>query len=222
MRFRMQLLHVALPFAVGTVHPPATDLRIYRVEPCRSSVYVVTHKSSLFSFLGHEHAIVPMAWNADLCLSEPVGKGAHGTLRLQAASLAIDTDSARNVAGMDGGPSPDDRRQVQAKMLDSVHLDARHYPEIRITLAAAGRDAGGKIATHGTVALHGVTRDVAPSVAVRHGGSGDLVLEGVLRIRQRDFGITPESIAGVVKVSNDVDLHVSLAAVRTEARGAGE
>ena len=39
---------------------------------------------------------------------------------------------------------------------------------------------------------------------------GTTRLSGVLRVRQRDFGIEPESKAGLVKVSNDVDLHFLL------------
>jgi hypothetical protein len=43
-----------------------------------------------------------------------------------------------------------------------------------------------------------------------------MVLSGVLRIQLRDFGIEPESRVGLVKVSNDVDLHFEISASPTE------
>ena len=45
-------------------------LRSYVVDPERSSLFLVTHKAGLLSFLGHEHAIVPGEWRAELCLAE--------------------------------------------------------------------------------------------------------------------------------------------------------
>jgi hypothetical protein len=40
-------------------------------------------------------------------------------------------------------------------------------------------------------------------------------LTGVLRVRQRDFGIKPESRVGVVRVGDRVDLHFLLLATPT-------
>ena len=193
--------------------PP--DLRVYRMVSARSDVYVETHKSGLLSFLGHEHAIVPTEWATDLCLADPVPVGAHGSIRIRTASLLIDSDSARSVAGLGSGPGSDDRRDIQEKMLDAAHLDATRYPEVRIALSAVGPERDDRVDVHGTVALHGVTRDVAFPIQVGRTDDGALQISGDLRLRQRDFGIEPESVHGVVKVSNDVDLHFSLVAVPT-------
>jgi hypothetical protein len=198
--------------------PP--QLYVYVADHQASQLYVVTHKAGLLSFLGHEHAIVPMAWHADLCLADPIPDGAHATLVVPTDSLVIDSDSARTLAGLGRTPPRDERRQVQDKMLDAKHLDAARFPDVRLDLRAVGALANGKLTVQGTLRLHGVTRSVKLPVGVRHGDAGRLVLSGTLRIGQRDFGIQPEAVAGVVKVANEVDLHILLA-VRPTARVCG-
>ncbi|HEX9884912.1 MAG TPA: YceI family protein [Longimicrobiales bacterium] len=194
------------------------DLHTWEVMPGASQVYIVTHRAGLLSFLGHEHAIVPGEWSARLCLARPIPEGAHGSLVVRTGSLVIDSDSARALAGLGGGPGLEDRQEVQGKMLDSLHLDADRFPEIRLELRAAGAAVDGRFTARGTVTLRGVTRDVELPVTVDDGEGerGGIRLSGTLRIRQRDFGIEPESVGGLVKVSNDVDLHFALAAVPSE------
>ena len=67
-------------------------LRSYVVDQERSSLFLVTHRAGLLSFFGHEHAIVPGEWRAELCLAEPIPRSAHGNVVIQSRSLAIDTD----------------------------------------------------------------------------------------------------------------------------------
>lgn len=206
---------VALSIAATRSEPPA-ELHTYVVDRDASVLYVVVHRAGLLSFLGHEHAVVPGGWSAEICLADPVPQGAHASLVVETASLVIDSDSARALAGMGGGPGDDDRRDIQTRMLGAQNLDAADFPEIRLELRAAepGRDQ--EVTVEGTISVRGVTRDVRLPVVVGHGDSGRLVLRGMLRIRLRDFGIEPESRAGVVKVSNDVDLHFALAVLPTE------
>jgi hypothetical protein len=189
----------------GQVEPLA-----YSVDPDRSSLYLVTHRAGLLSFLGHEHAIVPAAWTAELCLADPVTRFARGSVLIQTSSLVIDTDSARALAGLGDGPGAEDLLELQTKMLDSDHLDADAFPEILVTVdsVAPGGDSG--VRGFGRLSLHGVVREVAIPVEVTFHDDGTSELRGTVRIRQRDFGIEPESSAGLVKVSNDVDLHFLL------------
>lgn len=191
--------------------------RTYVVEPDASSLYVVTHRAGLLSFLGHDHAIVPLDWSARLCLADPPSSGSSGSVTIRTGSLAIDSDSARALAGLGGGPGADDRRDIQAKMLDADHLDADDFPEIRLDLRVAESNDANPIVTEGTLGLHGVEHDVRVPVTTERAAGNSVRLEGTLRIRQRDFGIEPESRAGVVKVSNDVDLHFALSARESDA-----
>ena len=196
----------------------AAELRAYAVERAASRVYIVTHRSGVFSFLGHEHAIVPLSWTPTLCLANPVPAGAHGSVVIDVASLVIDSDSARGVAHLGSGPSDSQTAQIQRKILDSSHLDAARYPSVRIEVVALTAAEGGQLKARATVALHGVTREAQLPIRVETGTDGRVSLTGDLRIRQRDFGIQPETVAGVVKVSNEVDLHFLLVAAPTGNR----
>lgn len=67
----------ALIASMAGPQPGPAPLHVYRADRQASRLYVVTHKTGLLSFLGHEHAIVPTVWNADLCLADPIPAGAH-------------------------------------------------------------------------------------------------------------------------------------------------
>jgi polyisoprenoid-binding protein YceI len=212
----LAVVQTLLAFVVGWQQIPA-ELHTYAVDREASQLYVVVHRAGLLSFLGHEHAIIPMQWSADLCLADGIPEGAHAALVLQTNTLVIDSDSARALAQMGGGPDDQARQEIHDRMLDSEHLDAEQYPEIRLDLVASAPPEGNRVTVRGAVSLHGVTRNVEFPVTFQRSNAGRLVLSGTLRIRQRDFGIEPESKAGLVKVSNDVDLHFRLTALPTEA-----
>lgn len=211
LRWTVTLAALAASLA-GSIRQEPAPFHVYSVDQHASRLFVVTHKAGLFAFLGHEHAILPMAWRAHLCLDDPIPAGAHGTLLVVVDSLIIDSDSARALAGLAGRPSTREQRQVQRKMLDRAHLDATGFPEIRLDLRTTRPSANGRVTVEGSLSLHGFTRHVTLPVSVKQGEHGNLFLSGTLRIGQRDFGIQPESVAGVVKVANDVDLHFLLSA----------
>jgi hypothetical protein len=194
---------------------PMSEPREYTVDVDRSRIWVVTHRSGLLSFLGHEHAIVPAEWTAVLCLADPVTAGAAASIVIRTASLVIDSDSARAVAGLGHGPGEGTVREIQRKLLDREHLDAEHYPEIRLDLVSVTPATDLSVMARVQLALHGITREYELPVRVETLDDDALLLTGELRIRQRDFGIDPESVAGVVKVSNEVDLRFRLVAIAT-------
>lgn len=212
----LAVLAVVVSLAGALPDADGPDLRVHVVDRDASQLHVAVHGAGLLSFLGHEHAIVPGAWEAELCLADPIPAGASARVTIHTASLVIDSDSARALAGMGGGPGAEAREEIQQKMLDSAHLDAAGFPEIDLDLHAARPADGRRVTVGGTITLHGATRSVDFPVDVADGDDGTLILSGTLRIRQRDFGIEPESRAGLVKVSNDVDLHFSMVARATE------
>jgi YceI-like domain len=214
----------ALRTAVAAVllSTPATlsaqaAMTLYHVDPSASTLVVVTHRAGLLAFLGHEHAIVPGSWEARLCLARPIADGSWGSIAIDSPSLVVDSDSARALAGLGGGPGPDDRREIQAKMLDAGHLDAASFAEIRLDVQVVDAGSPERPVVDGPLTLHGVTREERFPVGMEAAEDGTLTLSGSLRIRQRDFGIEPESRVGVVKVSNDVDLRFALTAHPTDA-----
>jgi len=215
MSFMIAMLEGTL-MSMAALQSAPQDLHTYVVDHEASQLYVVVHRAGLLSFLGHEHAIVPREWDADLCLGDPLSAGAHASLVMETASLVIDSDGARTLAGMDGGPSEEDRETIRSRMMDSTNLDATNFPEIRLELRAVEPTGVDHASVEGTIVLRGVTQRFDLPVDVERMDGGRLILIGVLRIHQRDFGIEPESRLGVVKVSNDVDLHFAVSALPTD------
>jgi len=209
---RPALIGIVLPIILTAGNRVTAPPQAYEVDRDASRLWVVTHKAGLFSFLGHEHALVPGEWSAELCLASPVPAGAHGSIVIRTASLVIDSDSARALAGLGGGPSPAAVADIQSRIFDASHLDSARFAEIRVDATASHDESGGRVAARGEVSLHGVTRPVELEFDVDTAGSGALRLAGTLPIRQRDFGIEPESRAGVVKVADELDLHVRIVA----------
>ena len=204
-----RLLTAVLCLTAGATGRSAgqATLRSYVVDHERSSLYVVTHKAGLLSFLGHEHALVPEEWKAELCLADPIPRSARATVVIQSRSIVIDTDSARALAGLGGGPGEDDVLEIQVKMLDAEHLDTQAYPEIVLQIDSVSLGGKDGMVGFGRFTLRGITRDVSVPMQVEVLPDGTVRLSGEMRVQQRDFGIEPESTAGLVKVSNDVDLH---------------
>jgi hypothetical protein len=187
-------------------------LRAYTVDPDASALWVHTHKSGLFGFLGHEHAFIPLEWSASLCAADPLPRSAHGSIVIRTASLVIDSDSARALAGLGDGPGEDDQRDMQEKLLDPERLDAEGHAEIELRVDSVAPEGEGSVVGFGRLTIRGIERDITVPLDVEFAETGELRLSGQLEVRQTDFGIEPESVARVVNVADEVDLHVRLLA----------
>ncbi len=194
----------------------------HQVDVKASDLYVVTHKSGLLSFLGHEHAIIPMEWSGELCVPNPMGPGAGGAILIRTPSLIIDSDSARVLAGLGEGPGEDDVEEIQRTLLDGENLAAETHPVIRLesTVQGTREEEDGRLPVQTRLTLKGQTREFQHSVDVgptgREGGpAGALHIHGVLEVPQTAFGIEPASVAGVVNVADEVELHFRLRTIPT-------
>jgi len=200
---------------MGAAAAERAEPREYVLDQDRSRIWVVTHRSGLLSFLGHKHAIVPTMWSARFCLADPVPAGATASLVIETKSLVIDSDAARALAGLGGGPGEEDMQEMQRKLLDADRLAADQYPEIRLDLVAVAPARNGAVNASVRLGLRGVTREYQLPVQLATLADQALQLTGRLRVRQRHFGIEPESVAGVVKVADEVDLHFRLVVTST-------
>jgi polyisoprenoid-binding protein YceI len=187
---------------------PAQSARELQLDAAASRIYVVTHRTGLLSFLGHEHVILAQHWSARLCWSAASPAASNAQFTIDARTLSIDADTARKLAGLGGGPSRRQRDQMQRKMLDAQHLDVGRHPQIRFASTGVTL-ANDTLRLHGRITIKGVTRDVALPVTV-HEAFGVVRIAGALSVAQSAFDIRPESIAGVVKVADTVDIHVRL------------
>lgn len=195
---------------------PDSVLTIHSVDQSTSHLYVVTYKAGLLSFLGHDHAIIPMEWDGELCAGQTLEPGSHGSVRIRTSSLVIDSDSARSLAGLGDGPSEDDVNDIQETLLDDHHLAADQHPEIRVESLRLGNGENGDFRLRTEVTIRGVTREFDHFVEVDVSEDGGMLMRGVLPLRQTQFGIEPESVLGVVRVADEVELHFNLVTTPTD------
>jgi polyisoprenoid-binding protein YceI len=179
----------------------------YTIDPAGSHIVVHVGKTGLFGFAGHEHEI-----------RAPLGRGtlivdaAH--VETSSADLRFDAGTLRVVAQ---GEPVKDVPKVQEAMLGPECLDVRRFPEITFvarTIGARGAARGElEVSVGGTLTLHGVSREITVPVHVTV-GDDLLSATAIMTLKQTDFGIKPISVAGVVKVKDELRIELTLVARR--------
>jgi polyisoprenoid-binding protein YceI len=207
MTLRVSLLCSAgLAIALGvSPRPQERSTATYRVDGRRSRFTIDVRKTGAFSFMaGHAHEVETREISGAIEFTPE-------NLERSAVHLEVPTASLR-VTGR--GEPLDDVPQVQETMLSERVLDVKRYPEIRFESTKITSVAGGSsFSVIGRITLHGVTRSISLPVAVRL-ASDTLTASGATSIKQTDFGITPVSVAGVVKVKDDLGLSFTIVAAR--------
>jgi len=158
----------------------------------KSVIRVHVFKTGLFSAFGHEHEISAPVQEATISEEQP------------SVDLTVATDDLRV---KDPDVSDKDRAEIQKTMLGPEVLDSKRYPKILFHSNRVEQTQPGKWLVHGDLTLHGETHGVSLPVELRDGH-----YLGSVRIQQKDFGITPVSVAGgSVKVKNEVRLDFDIA-----------
>jgi polyisoprenoid-binding protein YceI len=133
--------------------------------------------------------------------------------------LTIDAAALR-VTGK--GEPAQDVPEVQRVMLSEKVLDVGRYPTIAFesTRLTVDKRAGTAVdvSIAGQLTLHGVTRPLSLPVHVELMSNDTLTASGQLRVKQTDYGITPVTAAGVVKVKDMLDVDFVIVA---DARAGG-
>jgi polyisoprenoid-binding protein YceI len=190
----------AAVLALALVAPAArAAARRYVLDPAASRLEIHVGKTGLLGFAGHAHEVVAGTFRGNATFDPD-------RIAASAVDLTIEAGALR-VSGQ--GEPPADVPQVQAAMLGPACLDAARFPTIHFVSASAadaGADAKGHDLTlHGELTLHGVKRAVAMRVHLEITGD-QLAATGRTTLRQSDFGITPISKAGVVKVKDEIEI----------------
>jgi polyisoprenoid-binding protein YceI len=176
------LLTILAPFA------PAMQ---GQARPQHSAITIHVHKSGLFSAFGHDHTVAaPIAW---------------GKLDIQTRTVEI-VVATEQMKVVDKDASEKDRAEIQATMLGPSVLNSDKFPEIRFQsshVEQLGAKEGDRFRVTGSLALHGVTREL--SFAVSRNSEGQY--SGQTKLKQTDFGIQPVSVAGgTVKVKDEIEI----------------
>jgi polyisoprenoid-binding protein YceI len=205
---RCAVVGLLLPAAVAAQESTA---HVYDVDPSLSHIVAITHRAGLLSFLGHEHAVLATEFTAALCLRPDEPHRSALRLSVPTRSLVIDSDTARKLARLGGGPGEDKREEIARKLIDERRLDADAHPTLSFETTSVLRTRADALQVRGRLTIKGTERDVTFPASLTH-GPDDVRLQAKLRIKLSDFGVLAETIAGVVKVANDVDLLIDLVA----------
>lgn len=179
----------------------------------KSSIAVRTDKAGVLSAFGagHRHGILVTEFTAAVCADPRMLEGTRVAIRVPVSSLRIDTPEARRIAGLSGsGPAVKDVRVIQQKMLSPANLDAAGHPDIHFEGSAIAHSADG-LTVRGPLTIRGETRPVSVPLRIEQ-ARGDYRISGRFDIKLKEYGITPESVGGVVKVADHVTVLLDLLA----------
>lgn len=164
------------------------------IDTDQSKLTVYAYKSGLFSGFADDHIIDAPIAKGTLSATPPLSVG----LEVRAADMKV----------RDPKLSESKRAEVQTRMMGREVLDTQTFATI--TFESTGIDANGadRWTVTGRLTIHGQTRAVTFPVtraADRYRGS--------VMLKQRDFGITPISIAGgTVKVKDELKIEFDIVA----------
>jgi YceI-like protein len=155
------------------------------IDTARSVLTIRVYKTGLFSAFAHDHEIRAPIQN--------------GVIDEDKNTVEFTVD-ARTLRVLDPETSEKDRAEIQSTMLGAKVLDSEKFPEIRFRSTSIGEAGDDKWIVRGDLTLHGQTHPVKVDVTGRDGH-----YTGSVQLKQRDFGITPVSIAGgSIKVKDEV------------------
>jgi polyisoprenoid-binding protein YceI len=179
----------------------APDVKIDRQ---RSHFVAVTERAGLLGFLGHRHAIVATEWSVRIAY-DPVDVSRSSVyIRVPVRDLEIDSARALKLAGLSSRPGEKTVRELQAKILGPRVLDAARNPEIAFHSTSIEARGPSELVVRGPLTLHGRSSEVAIPVTVTRLEAGEIRVSGEFEVRQSEYGITPESLAGIVRVADEV------------------
>jgi polyisoprenoid-binding protein YceI len=181
--------------------------RVYPVDPAASRVSVKVGKAGLFKMAGHEHTVVAEGLSGEVRVDAGNVSGSSVSVALAASALrVVDSEGA------------DDIPKVQATMEGPKVLDIARFPEVRFasTSVSERKHEGDRweLLVVGDLELHGVKHSVTVPMRVTL-ASDSLTAEGTMRLLQKDFGIEPISVGGVVKVKDELEITLTIVARAT-------
>lgn len=185
---RKILLTVSAALVIGLA-----PLAVGQVRQIDSSSRLLVHayKSGLFSGFADNHEI-----------EAPISEGSVDEGGLQ-VKFSVE---ARRMKVLDPKLSADKRREVQERMEGPQVLDSARFPTITFESTKVERTDPGSLLVQGRLSLHGAARPI--SLTVKNEG-GRYV--GTCTLSQREFGITPISIAGgTVKVKDELKIEFDM------------
>lgn len=187
--------------------------RALTIDPGRSRATIAVGKGGALSFAaGHTHEVVAPTISGVINLD---------AVDLTASRVRLTIDAAGLRVTGKGEPAKD-VPEIQRVMLSDKVLDVGRYPTITFESTGLTVDKRDGTAVDASIAgqltLHGVTRSLNLPVHIELTTNDTLTARGQLRVKQTDYGMTPVTVAGVVKVKDMIDVDFLIVA---DARSGG-
>src|SRR5260370_3651324 len=173
--YRLALIGFLTTLMLAAAQPPGPQHAA--IDTRRSTITIHVGKSGLLSGAGHDH------W-----VSAPISSGEIS--ETGARSVHFSVDAHRLKVKPAAKVNPNDEEQIQETMQQKV-LESEKYPVIQFRSSSVAQEASGSWTVTAQLTLHGVSK----SIVVTVNQAGD-AYSGNARIKQKDFGITPERAAG--------------------------
>ena len=130
------------------------------------------------------------------------------------ASLVIDSENARRIAGLGSGPGAGDVRKIQQRMLSPEVMNAERFPHVQFATTSVAVRGGSELRVVGAFEMHGQSREVEFPVRYTRTDNGGYRFSGQFTVKQSDFGIEPESVGlGTVHVKDEVQIRFRVSMV---------
>lgn len=196
MRWRVVINRVPVVVLASMLWCVATHGEMRSIDAERSALKIRVFKSGFFSAFAHNHEI-----------EAPIAQGTVEISEKPAVALQVD---ARKLRVLDPELSADKRADVQKTMDGPQVLDSERFPEIAFQSTTVETIGANHWTVRGNLTLHGQSRSVIVDVALRNGNYA-----GSATLKQRDFGITPVSIAGgTVRVKDEIKIDFDVVLVK--------
>jgi polyisoprenoid-binding protein YceI len=180
---------------------PAGAQESYVVDHERSYLVAVIGSSGILAALGSPHAVIATAGSARICLTHGDLSSSSVRFSVPTQSLQIDTPQALRIAKL--APPRADRRDLQEKMLSQRFLWADRHPRMSFETTRVRQVDADTLWLEGHFTMRGITRHVAFPMRVQPNGES-VHLSGEVTVKQSDFGMETDSIAGFVRVADAV------------------
>src|SRR5215831_19777872 len=181
----------------------AAGPRTFTVDTQTSRALIEVGKTGAFSFAGHTHEVEAPLTSGVVHLDPDAPARSDVRLEFNAAAMRV---TGKN-------EPPGDVPKVTEAMLGPQVLDVKQYPSITFestAVTARGTLPALDLSVAGKLTIRDTTKPVTAPVAVKVDGA-TLTATGKFTIKQTDFGITPISVGGVVKVKDELTITFTIA-----------
>ncbi len=204
MRVRASLRPWVSVLAVLVAAPAAAASRTYVVDPGASEVRVHVGKAGAFSFAGHTHEVAaPVKGEVVADAADPGASSVSLTFEAGALKVLPDGEPA-------GDPPKVEEAMRGPKLLEVARFPSITFKSQRVS-ARPGTGGTYDLDLAGEMTIHGVTRPLSLPVHVEVSGE-TLTATGKAVLRHDQFGLQPISVAGVVKVKNEIGVSYRIVA----------